>query len=102
MNERGGGRVTPHTARAVTAISDGERAARVLFMETGGGLDEREHAALGLIAEAARLVSEHDLLRRIGDWVRDAGQLPAVMDISPYLMTQWRELHPDAQPQDAA
>lgn len=94
MQERGGGRVTPHTARAVTAISDGERAVKVLFLEAGGGLSDREQSALDLIHEAGRLVSEHDLLRRIGDWVRDAGELPGVLDISPYLKRQWSELNP--------
>lgn len=100
-DERGGGRPTPHTAKAIVAVADGTRATRSLFL-ADGRLDPREAAALGLLDEAVRQVTLSDLLRRVGDWVRDAGELPGVVDISPYLMRQWAELHPNAAPPDAA
>lgn len=92
-------RVTPLTVRAEAAHSDARRA-MVAHFAADGEIDEREAAVIAAHDEAGRLLSRVDLMRRVGDWVRDAGELPEVVDISPYLMRQWKELHDE--PNEAA
>lgn len=94
-------RVTPLTAQTVTAISESRRATAVAFM-ADGELNATEAHALALLDEACRMVSIGDLARRTGDWVRDTGTLPEVIDISPYLMREWKELSEQPNPKDAA
>lgn len=93
---------TPLTVQTVTAISDGKRAAMVVFLRDDV-IDAGEQRAIDIIDAACRQVERYDLSRRAATYLADTGTLPDGMepiDLSPWLQRQWRELHRD-DPQTA-
>lgn len=95
--ERGGDeamRETPHTAATVTAISDGHRAAMVVFLRDGV-IDEGEMTVIRAMRQAVAEALRADWARRARQSVENNGR------IGPRLLRELREM--DAEyPLDAA
>lgn len=78
-------RVTPHTAATITAISDGYRAARVVFLRDGV-VDADEMVALRAFRAAQATALRADWSRRARQSVENEGE------INPRLVREFGEI----------
>lgn len=78
-------RTTPHTAATITAISDGYRAARVVFLRDGM-VDADEMQVLRSIRAAQATALRADWSRRARQSVENDGE------INPRLEREYREI----------
>lgn len=77
-------RVTPLSARVIVAVSDAEMRARKLFLDDAE-LSAEEQSVLTSLREASELAQAYDFARRAGDWIRDTGEIPEGIELSPWL-----------------
>lgn len=98
-------RPTPHSARVEEAQSEAKRLV-VRLIDRDGRRDDLELQTLAAINEACRMTAEADVLKRVANWVRDSGDVDTLaeqIEVSPWLLRQWREVHaPDAFSMEAA
>lgn len=88
------GRVSPLTAQTIWAISDARMRATQVFL-ADGDLSAEEAAVLRTLDNAARMTERCDLARRVGDYIRDTGNIDEIgelVDLPARFMRQAREL----------
>lgn len=88
-------RTTPHTAATITAISDGYRAARVVFLRDGV-VDADEMTVLRAVRAAMAPAIRADWSRRARQSVENDGE------INPRLVREYREIEQEYPLDDAS